>query len=268
MVRPRSPRYSASRPSAAISSSVAASAGQVKTSPGKGARPRGRNATAAAGSAASFGAASRHCRATTSATGNPSRAQPIAGASACRRGSVPCSASSSDQPSTAPGTVTDNTPWSGIDVCPSSRSRSRLAAWGEHPLAFSPRVRPLAASCTIANRSPPTPVIVGSTTDRTAAAVTAASIALPPFLNTSSPAAEASGWLVAMRPVRPRATEREPRAVVVGAPGGRAFIGLRARRPETGRGGVRARRGSDGPTCRRASGAPAVDTRPSRRRRW
>ena len=44
------------------------------------------------------------------------------------------------------------------------------------------------------------PVIVGSTTERTAAAVTAASIAFPPDCRTFRPAAVASGWLVAIAP--------------------------------------------------------------------
>jgi hypothetical protein len=48
--------------------------------------------------------------------------------------------------------------------------------------------------------SPPIPVIWGSTTLSTAAAVTAASMALPPRSRTLSPAAVASGWLVAIIP--------------------------------------------------------------------
>ena len=52
------------------------------------------------------------------------------------------------------------------------------------------------------------PVIDGSTTASTAAAVTAASIALPPSCSTFSPAAEASGWLVAIIPLRPSTAER------------------------------------------------------------
>ena len=54
------------------------------------------------------------------------------------------------------------------------------------------------------------PFIDGSTTARTAAAVTAASIALPPFCSTRRPAAEASDWLVAIMPWRPTAGERVP----------------------------------------------------------
>ena len=52
------------------------------------------------------------------------------------------------------------------------------------------------------------PVIDGSTTASTAAAVTAASIALPPSCSTFSPAADASGWLVAIIPLRPNTAER------------------------------------------------------------
>src|SRR5947199_400817 len=62
----------------------------------------------------------------------------------------------------------------------------------------------------MAKRSPPGPFIVGSTTERTAAAATAASTALPPFCSTRSPAAVASGWLVAMTPLRAITTERVP----------------------------------------------------------
>src|SRR5687767_12542811 len=70
----------------------------------------------------------------------------------------------------------------------------------------------------MAKTSPPTPVMVGSTTARTHAAVTAASIALPPAWNTWRPAAEASGWLVAMTPFLPSTVDRVPR----GFPAGRS----------------------------------------------
>ena len=52
------------------------------------------------------------------------------------------------------------------------------------------------------------PFIDGSTTASTAAAVTAASMALPPSCSTRSPAADASGWLVAIMPWRPTAGDR------------------------------------------------------------
>src|SRR4051812_43817403 len=68
----------------------------------------------------------------------------------------------------------------------------------------------------MANRSPPAPFIVGSTTESTAAAVTAASMALPPSCSTLSPAAVASGWLVAIAPLRAMTTERVPRVFPAG----------------------------------------------------
>jgi hypothetical protein len=48
--------------------------------------------------------------------------------------------------------------------------------------------------------SPPIPVIIGSTTVSTAAAVTAASMAFPPFCRTANAADVAIGWLVAATP--------------------------------------------------------------------
>ena len=52
------------------------------------------------------------------------------------------------------------------------------------------------------------PHIIGSTTFSTAAAVIAASTALPPSMSTRRPAAEASGWLVAIMPFRASTGER------------------------------------------------------------
>src|SRR3954462_10703804 len=68
----------------------------------------------------------------------------------------------------------------------------------------------------MAKRSPPAPFIVGSTTESTAGAVTAASIALPPDCRTRSPAAVASGWLVAIAPLRARTADRVPRVLPAG----------------------------------------------------
>ena len=65
------------------------------------------------------------------------------------------------------------------------------------------------------------PVIDGSTTASTAAAVTAASIALPPSCSTFSPAAEASGWLVAIIPFLPSTAERVPCGFAAGRSPGR-----------------------------------------------
>ena len=66
------------------------------------------------------------------------------------------------------------------------------------------------------------PVIAGSTTARTAAAVSAASTALPPRCSTSRPAAEASGWLVAIMPRRPVAIDLVPHLL----PNGRSPAGV------------------------------------------
>lgn len=70
----------------------------------------------------------------------------------------------------------------------------------DRPLPFRPTNFFSLADQSRAKRSPPAPVIIGSTTLSTAAAVTAASIALPPRSSTASPAAVARGWLVAIAP--------------------------------------------------------------------
>ena len=70
------------------------------------------------------------------------------------------------------------------------------------------------------------PFIDGSTTASTAAAVTAASMALPPDCSTFSPAAEASDWLVAIMPWRPTAGDRVARMLPDGrSPGFWAEVG-------------------------------------------
>src|SRR5207247_2486070 len=76
----------------------------------------------------------------------------------------------------------------------------RVIRLPDRPLALSPYSLWSFADQTRANRSPPIPVIGGSTTLSTAAAVTAASMALPPRSSTPRPAAVASGWLVAIMP--------------------------------------------------------------------
>src|ERR1700722_10170215 len=52
----------------------------------------------------------------------------------------------------------------------------------------------------MANRSPPTPFIIGSITPRAAFAATAASTALPPRARIAAPACEATAWRVATTP--------------------------------------------------------------------
>ena len=81
-----------------------------------------------------------------------------------------------------------------------ARSTSRVMREPARPAAFSATSFCSRASQTMANMSPPMPVMCGSVTLRTAAAATAASMALPPWRSTSSPAAEARGWLVATIP--------------------------------------------------------------------
>jgi dolichol-phosphate mannosyltransferase len=105
------------------------------------------------------------------------------------------------QPDKAPGTVMGSAPNSGTVSCPFPVSASRVIREPERPLALSPTRRRSRADQRIAKRSPPMPVMCGSTRLSTAAAVTAASTALPPRWSTAKPAAVASGWLVAITPL-------------------------------------------------------------------
>lgn len=134
----------------------------------------------------------------------------MAGASARASGIVPWARSSSAQPATDPGIVTVSGPCSGSVVTPRAASASASARAPARPLEFNAVRLPVFPSRTSAKRSPPTPVIVGSTTASVAAAVTAASTALPPSCRTWRPAADASGWLVAMTPCVARTGDRVP----------------------------------------------------------
>src|SRR6476619_5708699 len=58
------------------------------------------------------------------------------------------------------------------------------------------------------NASPPTPVMFGSVTLRTAAIAIEASTALPPRFNTSRPTIDANGWLLATMAWLARTTDR------------------------------------------------------------
>ncbi len=133
-------------------------------------------------------------------TGNPLSASAIAGLSACASEMVPYFWSSVCQPATAPGTMIDSAPSRGTAVRPRAASVSRVMSAPARPLALSPTSLWSLADQNSANMSPPGPVIIGSTKPRTAAAVTAALNAFPPRSRTASPAALASGWLVAMTP--------------------------------------------------------------------
>ena len=140
----------------------------------------------------------------------------MAGARARASVIVPCRFRRFAQPSTTPGTVTASGPYSGMRFTPRFANSSGVAARPARPLALSPASRFAFGSYTIANRSPPIPFIVGSTTERTAAAVTAASIALPPSRITCRPAADASGWLVAIIARRAITTDRVARGLGAG----------------------------------------------------
>ena len=65
--------------------------------------------------------------------------------------------------------------------------------WGAGPLAFKPNSFCSLASQTIANKSPPMPLPVGSIRPKAIFAAMAASMAVPPFFNTSIPICVARG---------------------------------------------------------------------------
>src|SRR5438094_9467121 len=132
----------------------------------------------------------------------------MAGASACANVTVPKRRSRASHPDRAPGTVTSSTLSCGIVAWPFASSASRVMRLPARPLPLSPYSRRSLADHTMANMSPPIPVICGSTTLSTAAAVTAASTALPPRASTARPAAVARGWLVAIMPCGAYTVER------------------------------------------------------------
>ena len=66
---------------------------------------------------------------------------------------------------------------------------------GAGPAESSPVSSPSCQTC--AKQSPPIPVDMGSVTQSTAAAASAASAAFPPRSSARNPARVASGWLVA-----------------------------------------------------------------------
>jgi hypothetical protein len=100
---------------------------------------------------------------------------------------------SSCQPSTTPGTLTDKAPRSGISARLRVLNSAGVAADGARPLAFKPprpfRFRIVDDCEEIAVE----PIHRGLDDGGTAAAVTAASMALPLCWRTRSPAADASG---------------------------------------------------------------------------
>src|SRR5881398_1649447 len=166
-------------------------------------RPRAIRAASAAQSRAMIGV-----------TGKPCSAYSIAGTSACDSVIVPKRCSNACQPASAPGTVTSSTLSVGMVRWPRASTASRLMRRPARPLEFKPYSLRSLADHTMANMSPPIPVIIGSVTFSTAAAVTAASMALPPRWSTATPAAVASDWLVAIMPCGAYTVERW--AIVVG----------------------------------------------------
>ena len=93
---------------------VAASCFWVKMAPGGGAPPFTINVDAAAAVALSFPTSGSQSALVFSATGNPSSAYAMAGASRSASFIVPCFSSSVTQPSKAPGTVIGSIPVIGI----------------------------------------------------------------------------------------------------------------------------------------------------------
>ena len=89
----------------------------------------------------------------------------------------------------APGTVTGPQPVVGMAEAPENDAGSSAAP--DRPLPFTPCSR--LPSHTIANASPPRPLVVGSNTVSAAAVAIAASTALPPARSVSSPACAARG---------------------------------------------------------------------------
>ena len=172
----------------AISSRVSAWSAKRQISPASGARPLGMKALKP-GKSLSSATASRHWRAMTGLTGNPSRAWRIASTKRSSKGRLPNLPESATHCDTAPGTVTESQPRSGMPG--RSRNRSGVHAIGARPQAF----RPCSAwpSQIIAKPSPPMPFMVGSTTVSVIAAASAASMALPPRAIAAMPACAASG---------------------------------------------------------------------------
>src|SRR5439155_17039053 len=142
--------------------------------------------------------------ASTSLTGKPLSAYPIAGARARSRPRRPWSATRSAIPASSPGTVATAAPCAGKPVAKASGS-SRCGAAPEPLYTAISRDSALYVS---ANMSPPIEVRCGMTTAHTAAAATAASAALPPSRRAARPADVASGCPLATKPFAARTVGR------------------------------------------------------------
>ncbi len=143
----------------------------------------------------------------------------MAGARTSASVMVPYVSTSALQPESAPGTVTERAPLPGTSSGSSAASASTSIFEPDLPLASRPTRRPASASHRMANMSPPMPVMCGSVTLSTAAAATAASMALPPSCRISRAVAVARGWLVAATPLGAYTVERPERVagLVTGA---------------------------------------------------
>ena len=138
--------------------------------------------------------------------GKPCSAYFIAGAKSSPRLMLPNLRFSSAQVEGAPGTVTESQPEIGTFVKPARLTASAFKARGEAPLPFRAKISPFVH--TMANASLPMLLLVGSNNGRAAAIATAASIALPPLLSISAPAALAWGMEVQTIPLLEKRVER------------------------------------------------------------
>ena len=120
----------------------------------------------------------------------------------------PWSSNSRHQASTAPGIVTACGPCFGNSLKPFSRYQSTVAAFGARPEPLKAITLPSPFGQWSTKQSPPMAVDCGSTTACTAAAQTAASMALPPERSIWMAASVASGCEVAAMASVARTGER------------------------------------------------------------
>ena len=122
---------------------------------------------------------------------------------------VPKRVSKASYPEIAPGTVAELMPVPGTLSTPSCCLKySGVQSAGAQPAEFRAYNFLSRALQTRAKRSPAMPVSFCEVTSSTAAAATAASMALPPCRRISKPACAASGSLVATMPWRAITSER------------------------------------------------------------
>src|SRR5450755_1649639 len=94
-------------------------------------------------------------------TGTPSSAKEMAGAKISSGARLPKRPSASNQPSTAPGTLIESGPTSGICCIPRAAKYSGVIPAGARPLPFSACSCPVFASQININRSPPAEQVEG-----------------------------------------------------------------------------------------------------------